>query len=79
MGTLSRLLSSGGGPRPRSNGSRSGPLRKIVSTEFKGDAPYETLECGHTMIAKRDLMGFTNAYRRRCWQCKTEATKEDSK
>ena len=75
MGTLSRLLARGGGPRPRSNGSRAGPLRKIVSTEYKGDTPFETLECGHTIMAKRDLMGFTNAVRRRCWKCKHEAAK----
>lgn len=65
MGTLSRLLARGGGPRPRSNGSKSGPLRKIVATRFVSDTPYETLECGHEIIAKRDLMGFTNAVRRR--------------
>jgi len=75
MGTLSRLHARGGGPRPRSNGARTGPLRKIVSTEYKGDAPFETLECGHTIMAKRDLMGFTNAARRRCWKCKQESAK----
>ena len=75
MGTLSRLRARGGGPRPRSNGSHTGPLRKIVSTEYKGDAPFETLECGHALMAKRDLMGFTNAVRRRCWKCKQEAAK----
>jgi hypothetical protein len=75
MGTLSRLRARGGGPRPRSNGAHTGPLRKIVSTEYKGDAPFETLECGHTIMAKRDLMGFTNAARRRCWKCKQEAAK----
>lgn len=75
MGTLSKLRARGGGPRPRSNGAHTGPLRKIVSTEYKGDAPFETLECGHTIMAKRDLMGFTNAIRRRCWKCKQEAFK----
>jgi hypothetical protein len=75
MGSLSRLRARGGGPRPRSNGALTGPLRKIVSTEYKGDAPFETLECGHTIMAKRDLMGFTNAARRRCWKCKLEVLK----
>lgn len=70
MGSLSNLLARGGGPRPRTNGARSGPLRKIVSVEYKGQTPYETLECGHTNMAKRDLMGFTNATRRRCRKCK---------
>ena len=74
MGTLSRLRAGGGGPRPRSNGARSGPLRKIVSTEYRGDTPFETLECGHTIMAKRDLMGFTNAARRRCRKCKPTET-----
>lgn len=68
-GSLSRLLARGGGPRPRSNGAKTGPLRKIVSTEYKGDVPFETYECGHVAIAKRDLMGFTNATRRRCRKC----------
>lgn len=72
MGSLSRLLARGGGPRPRSNGSHTGPLRKIVSTRYAGDVPFETLECGHEIMAKRDLMGFTNAARRRCRKCKKE-------
>ena len=59
-----------------SNGSRTGPLRKVVNVEYAGSGrdaiPIETLECGHVQHAKRDLMGFTNAYRRRCWQCKRE-------
>jgi hypothetical protein len=71
MGTLSALRANGRGPRPRSNGSHTGPLRKILATEYKGVTPFETLECGHTIMAKRDLMGFTNAVRRRCWECKS--------
>lgn len=69
-GSLSQALKSGKGPRPRSNGAHTGPLRKIIATEYKGDTPFETLECGHTLMAKRDLMGFTNAVRRRCRKCK---------
>lgn len=75
MGKLSELLRRGGGPRPRSNGSGGGPLRKIVSTEYKGCIPWETLECGHEAMAKRDLMGFTNATRRRCNECKRDGQK----
>lgn len=75
MGSLSAILRRGGGPRPRSNGSKSGPPRKIVSTDYRGGIPWETLECGHEQAAKRDLMGFTNAVRRRCHYCKREAGK----
>lgn len=75
MRLLSAILRRGGGPRPRSNGSKSGPLRKIVSTDYRGDIPYETLECGHEQAAKRDLMGFTNAVRRRCHYCGRDARK----
>ena len=69
-GQLSRQLARGGGPRPRSNGAGTGPLRKVVSVEHKGGVPFETYECGHVEVAKRDLMGFTNAARRRCRKCK---------
>jgi hypothetical protein len=71
-GSLSRLLARGGGPRPRSNGAGTGPLRKIASVEHRGGVPFETYECGHVEVAKRDLMGFTNAARRRCRKCKKE-------
>lgn len=71
MGTLSRLRARGGGPRPRSNGSKTGPLRRVVASEYRsGGVPWETYECGHQAAAKRDLIGFTNATRRRCRQCK---------
>jgi hypothetical protein len=72
VGKLSQLRSQGRGPRPRSNGAHTGPLRKIVSTRYRGETPFETLECGHEIMAKRDLMGFTNAERRRCRKCKKE-------
>lgn len=72
-GQLSQVLRNGGGPRPRSNGAHTGPLRKVVSVQQTGGTPLETLECGHTILAKRDLMGVTNAFRRRCWMCKKEA------
>lgn len=72
MGHLSNMLAHGKGPRPRSNGSHRGPLRRIVATEYVGDIPRETLECGHVQTATRDLMGYTNAVRRRCWRCKAK-------
>jgi hypothetical protein len=48
-------------------------LRVVTSIEVRGGVPFETLECGHEIVAKRDLMGFTNAKRRRCWKCKEMA------
>ncbi len=41
------------------------PLRKIV----KYSHGYETLECGHVQLPRRDFVGLTNAVRRRCKQC----------
>jgi hypothetical protein len=76
VGSLSQILRRGGGPRPRSNGVRTGPLRKIVAEGVnEHGVQTETLECGHTIRRKRDLMGFTNAVRRRCWKCKKEPSK----
>lgn len=73
-GSLSRLLARGGGPRRRSNGTLAGPLRKIVARpRNEHGVEMETLECGHTIRVKRDLMGPTNAVRRRCPTCKKEA------
>jgi len=71
-GQLSQVLRSGRGPQPRSNGAKTGPLRKVVFVEYKGGVPFETYECGHVAIAKRDLMGYTNAARRRCRKCKPD-------
>lgn len=73
-GSLSRTIRRGGGPRPQSNGSDSGPLRRIVAEgENEHGVQTETLECGHTIRRKRDLIGFTNAVRRRCPKCKKES------
>ncbi len=71
MGHLSNLRFQGRGPRPRSNGAKSGPLRKIVGNCSVGYAMMEDLECGHLQMPKRDLMGETNAVRRRCIHCKS--------
>lgn len=78
MGHLSNMRHQGRGPRPRSNGSNKGPLRKVVDREWLagGDRSVETLECGHTQLAVCDLMGETNAVRRRCWKCKAASSGE---
>ena len=53
-----------------------GPLRKVLrlymKTEkpFKTAFPYEILSCGHEIMQKRDIHGYTNASRRRCWKCR---------
>jgi hypothetical protein len=72
MGRLShRMKVKGGGPRPKSNGADSGPLRKVVSEGVnEHGVQTETLECGHTIHRKKDLFGHTNAVRRRCRYCK---------
>ena len=79
-GHLSRQRSSGGGPG-RSGGKgrqRTGPLRKIVNSGV-GVNPeyphsfYELLECGHLQLPVEDLIGRTNAERRRCRKCKRGA------
>lgn len=53
------------------------PLRKIigykeVDVSHNQNGMYlrhEELECGHTVLPRQDIIGETNAYRRRCWQC----------
>lgn len=74
MGRLSSLRRRGGGPRPRSNGAKSGPLRRVIARWVVGDVPFEQLECLHEIVAKRDLMGYTNAASRRCRECKKTET-----
>lgn len=74
MGRLSQQRRQGRGPRPRSNGAKKGPLRKIVGRRHVvGDLWYEILECGHEQRPVRDLMGETNAVRRRCARCRKES------
>jgi hypothetical protein len=62
-GSLSRQIRGGGMRRGKVN---TDPLRKVVGE----DGDYETLECGHTILARFDLIGRTYADRRRCWKCK---------
>jgi hypothetical protein len=73
MGWISkRHMQSGGSLNgdPKNNGSDSGPLKKIVGTCRVGYATLEALECGHLQMPKSDMMGHTNASRRRCKKCK---------
>lgn len=55
--------------------SRSGPLRRIIGYVGMpmGGAAYlrtlELLECGHAQAAVHDMIGETNAVRRRCRGC----------
>lgn len=68
MGHLSKMMHEGRGPRPN-RGSNKNPLRKIVDHRYLGDRRMERLECGHEQFAVCDLMGETNAVRRRCREC----------
>lgn len=69
MGILSDMRRRGRGPRPRSNGAKTGPLRRVVDSWYVDNRLFERYECGHEAEAKRDLMGYTNAARRRCRTC----------
>lgn len=56
------------------------PLRRVVSVVpvcIMGDGSgvvqmRESLECGHVIRIKHDFVGETNAYRRRCHDCRRE-------
>jgi hypothetical protein len=56
----------------RNRGRAKGPLREIVGYVTEGALRVEKLECGHTQMPVKDAYGETNAYRRRCWQCRRE-------
>lgn len=46
------------------------PLRRIVDTLVTDDGlRFEVLECGHRQPQRQDMIGPTNAYRRRCRRC----------
>jgi hypothetical protein len=67
--------------RCTSSGLRTihGPLREIigyVDVELAPgvDVQHEKLECGHVFPIRTDMIGKTNAYRRRCWRCRDEAS-----
>lgn len=51
------------------------PLRRIVGEE----GGLEVLECGHKQRPRRDLVGVTNAVRRRCWRCARDRDGNDAK
>lgn len=48
-----------------------GPLRRIVEVRHRSEwlAPMERLECDHWQPARQDLVGVTNAEKRRCSAC----------
>ncbi len=54
------------------NGEKGRPLRKIVGICFVGGVRMEAYECGHIAMPKSDIIGETNATRRRCVRCKLE-------
>lgn len=65
--------------RKHGNGSDRGPLRKVVGTVYPPEYPgvrHELLECGHSQPPREDIIGETNAYRRRCWRCKRATTQK---
>jgi hypothetical protein len=66
MGSLSNMRAHGRGPRGGQYKGRA-PLRRVV--ESHADNRLETLECGHTIHPPQDIIGPTNATRRRCHKC----------
>jgi len=50
------------------------PLRKIVADRYEPatDRVVEILECGHEVRRREDVIGETNAYRRRCRKCRKD-------
>ncbi len=57
-------------------GRHIGPLRKVVGYEAvdvgvleKYEIMHEKLECGHLQLPVKDIIGETNAFRRRCRKC----------
>lgn len=52
------------------SGRSAYPLRKITGhrRDYRG-VLFEVLECGHEQLPVKDIIGETNAYRRRCIRC----------
>lgn len=73
MGHLSNLRANHKGPRGGVSKLLKKPLRKIVQ-RFRGGI--EKLECGHEQLEVSDLMGPTDAIRRRCRYCPDQEKKE---
>lgn len=50
------------------------PLRRVVGERYdqRTGRIIETLECGHEVPRKQDIIGETNAVRRRCRRCGAE-------
>lgn len=45
------------------------PLRRVLGLVTVGRLQHELYECGHTRLPKQDMIGRTNARRRRCAKC----------
>ena len=50
------------------------PLRKVVDDRYDAATGriIEILECGHELSRREDIVGPTNAVRRRCHKCQRE-------
>lgn len=49
------------------------PLRRVIGEGVnEHGVETETLECGHVVRRKSDIIGPTNAYKRRCRFCRKE-------
>lgn len=59
-----------GGAVGNGNNSEGRPLRKVIDICFVGGVRMEAYECGHICMPKSDIIGETNAARRRCFRCK---------
>jgi len=60
--------------RRKRRGAALGPLRKVIGYDTsEHGVRLEVLECGHSIHEKQDIIGPTNAYRRRCRHCLKDA------
>jgi len=68
---MSKRLKGRYGRRPQ---GLTAPLRKIIDWwplgSFPGTPLQELLECGHIVLQRSDIIGPTNAVRRRCKKCR---------
>jgi len=57
----------------RKRGAAIGPLRKIIGYDTsEHGVQLDILECGHVIHRRQDIIGPTNAFRRRCRHCLKE-------
>lgn len=69
MSNLVQSRARSGGNAFSISPTRWAPLRKIVGTDSYRSTTVEILECGHDQRVREDMIGETNAYRRRCVEC----------